>query len=657
MNIAARFYLLLLGIIVACTLSAQPISDKFGKIEDEYVRMKTYEADTSAEAVILFNKGTVTYEQAGQDLKLVHIYHKRIKILRPRGLEYADVSIPYFAYNRIEQVGNIRGMTHYVDDNGKIVRQKMEKNAIVDEDLDGRYHYKKFSLPNAKEGAIIEYTYKVYSEYLGDTRNWYFQGNLPTAYSRYVTYLPRDFDFRHLTLGEQYPINREVSNSRLQGYDLDAVITTYTAQNIPALIEEPHVTTMKNFYFRLELQLRGIHIPGVVSQNYLKSWDQLANQIREDGDFEGMLKKNGELKTTVSALLAKAGEDPHAQIAAIYHWVQHTINWDEKRSIYPNKKLQELLKDKTGNGASINMLLINMLQEAGFTAHPMLICTRSSGMPQEVFPTLRQFNHTIAYVLVGDESVQLDAIYSLTPYNMLPVQDLNQKGMVITHTGSKWENISPGYPYKTETHGFFKLAEDGSINGNIRSINHGYAGYSTRAALYKADDQESFIRSKMTTGFADIEFVSQEIENKKDISKPLVVKCEMETSDFVNAAGDFIYLQPMFNQAVKENPFKLEQRNYPVDFAFTLQNKYVLSLQIPEGYVVDESPESARIALPNRDGQFLYHISHMNNTVQILSEIKINRVVFDAQAYPFIKEFYEMIVAKHAEQIVLKKTN
>ena len=655
MNIAARFCLLLLGMILACTLSAQPITEKFGKIEDEYVRMKTYEPDTSADAVVLYSKGYVNYTQAGEGLKLVHTYHKRIKILRSGGLDNADVSILYYAYSRNEQVGNIKGMTHYVDDKGKVVSQKMDKAAILDEDIDGRYHYKKFSLPNAKEGAIIEYTYKIYSEYLADTRNWYFQESLPTAYSCYVTKLPRDFDFRHLTLGEQYPLDRQLSSSKLIEYDLEETVTTYTAKNIPALREEPHVTTMKNFYFRLELQLRGIHIPGTMSQSYVKSWDQLSQQILETDNFKQLMKTNGDLKLALAGLLAEAGDDPKAQIASIYHWVQRTITWDEKKSMYPNKKLGPLLKEKTGNGASINILLVAMLREAGFSAYPMLVCTRSNGMPQEIFPTLRQFNHTIAFVALGEENLTLDAMYDLTPYNMLPMLDLNQRGMVATEQGARWKDITPMHTYKTETHGTFKLSEAGTLSGSLKNNKHGYAAYTNRAALLKAEDREAYLRKQITDGFADAELISHEIKHDKEINEPLITICEMETSDFVNASGDFIYLQPMLNQAIKENPFKLEKRNYPVDFAVQRQFKHIMRLEIPEGFVIDEAPKPAKVVLPNGDGEFIYHIATLGNIIQFMSDIKIKRVVFDSEAYPFIKEFYEIIVAKHAEQVVLKR--
>lgn len=135
----------------------------------------------------------------------------------------------------------------------------------------------------------------------------------------------------------------------------------------------------------------------------------------------------------------------------------------------------------------------------------------------------------------------------------------------------------------------------------------------------------------------------------------MVTSCKLETSDYVNVSGDYIYVQPMLNQAVKENPFKLEKRSYPVDFAYPRQYRYSLSLQIPDGYVIEEMPKTAKISLPNKDGEFLFHFAAMGGMLQMMSEIKINRTVFDSQTYPYIKEFYDMIVAKHAEQIVLKK--
>ncbi len=51
----------------------------------------------------------------------------------------------------------------------------------------------------------------------------------------------------------------------------------------------------------------------------------------------------------------------------------------------------------------------------------------------------------------------------------------------------------------------------------------------------------------------------------------------------------------------------------------------------------------------------MYNISQLGNTISIASKIKLRQTWFNKEAYPHLKEFMSLVVAKHAEQIVLKK--
>jgi hypothetical protein len=132
-------------------------------------------------------------------------------------------------------------------------------------------------------------------------------------------------------------------------------------------------------------------------------------------------------------------------------------------------------------------------------------------------------------------------------------------------------------------------------------------------------------------------------------------KYEVTIADYAQVAGDVIYLKPMLSEAKSANPFKLENRLFPVDFAYSMDETYACSFTIPEGYKVEEMPKGAIIDLPEKAGRFTYMVAVNGNTVQISSRISLKKPVYYAAEYPFLKEFFNQIVAKHAEQIVIKK--
>jgi hypothetical protein len=82
---------------------------------------------------------------------------------------------------------------------------------------------------------------------------------------------------------------------------------------------------------------------------------------------------------------------------------------------------------------------------------------------------------------------------------------------------------------------------------------------------------------------------------------------------------------------------------------------YVANITVPPGYVVDEIPKNAKVALPEGGGMFEYMIGHDGDRVMFRSRIVINRANYNAEEYDYLREFFSYIVKKQAENIVFKK--
>jgi len=106
---------------------------------------------------------------------------------------------------------------------------------------------------------------------------------------------------------------------------------------------------------------------------------------------------------------------------------------------------------------------------------------------------------------------------------------------------------------------------------------------------------------------------------------------------------------------MKENPFKQENREYPVDFVFPNQDRFNLSLTIPDGYVVETMPQATALAMPDNLGSFRYIISNNRNQIQLIYTEDINYAVVGPEYYQALKDFYKEVINKQTEKIVLKK--
>lgn len=116
-----------------------------------------------------------------------------------------------------------------------------------------------------------------------------------------------------------------------------------------------------------------------------------------------------------------------------------------------------------------------------------------------------------------------------------------------------------------------------------------------------------------------------------------------------------MYVDPIIYGKVESNPFKSEKRLYPVDYGMTRDRSLTYKIKIPKGYTVDELPESVAIGLPNQGGTFIYNIRALGEYISISSRLKIDKTVFTTTEYPYLRQFYEEVAKKHAEQIVLRK--
>ena len=104
-----------------------------------------------------------------------------------------------------------------------------------------------------------------------------------------------------------------------------------------------------------------------------------------------------------------------------------------------------------------------------------------------------------------------------------------------------------------------------------------------------------------------------------------------------------------------ENPFTATERKLPIYYGYPQKDRYLITVNLPDGYAVESIPENATIAFGNNTGSYKYLVSQAGNKVSFSVELKMNEAILPAQEYEELKKFYQMIVDKEDEKIVLKK--
>ncbi len=113
-------------------------------------------------------------------------------------------------------------------------------------------------------------------------------------------------------------------------------------------------------------------------------------------------------------------------------------------------------------------------------------------------------------------------------------------------------------------------------------------------------------------------------------------------------------INPFMFEQVKENLFKLEDRQYPVDFGYIREKTVSVKIKIPEGYTVAEMPKPFKVITPENTMVSLISVTVMNNEINVLYRLQIKKIAYEPMEYAYIKELYNQIIKKQSEPVILK---
>jgi len=169
----------------------------------------------------------------------------------------------------------------------------------------------------------------------------------------------------------------------------------------------------------------------------------------------------------------------------------------------------------------------------------------------------------------------------------------------------------------------------------------------------KDKSEKDFFKTIQTAYPAETEVLNTSVDSLKLMDEPVGVNYDLRIKN--DTSEDIIYFNPMLAEGYKENPFHAADRKYPVEMHSAFDNVYIFNMEIPAGYVIEELPKSARVALNGTDGMFEYLVASQGNTIQLRARVRMDRAYFPPEDYPGLRDFFAYIVKKESEQIVLKK--
>jgi transglutaminase-like putative cysteine protease len=650
---------------------------KLGKVSIEELQEKSHPKDSSAVAAMLYNTGEVRFLfSQNKGFETVTVVQTRIKIYKKGGYDWATREIPYYLGSNGEEKIYISEAVTYNLVGGKTEKTKLKSDGEFDEEINKYWGSKKITMPNVKEGSVIEYEYTIRSPRVSELKDWSFQSSIPVNYSEFTTYVPEYFVYNSNQKGYFSPkVTFESSEKsivieskeRIGGdsfsnqntttiFSKDKINyqetkTTYLAENSPAMKEEAFVNNVTNYMSSISHELAFTKYPNSTIEYYVTDWETVSKKIYENDDFGAELNKTGYFEEDIAALLVGL-VTPEDKINAIFSYVKTNVKWNDYYGYSCKDGVKQAYKNKVGNVAEINLMLTAMLRHAGFTANPVLISTRSNGIAR--FPNRAAFNYVIAGVEMSNGLLLLDASDRFSTPNILPLRVLNWVGRLIRKDGTSQEvDLMPKVLSNDIVMMNYEIDATGKVSGDVTRQRTDYNAMVFRESVGRL--QEDAYLEDLENNNNKIEINEYSRTNEKDLKLPVVEMFSYSGANFSEIIDEVIYINPMLFFAVEQNPFKQELREYPTDFGYPSQNKYNINIKIPAGYRIESIPDVINIAMPDSMASFKYIIAKTEDSLQLFIASNINAAIISSEYYQTLKDFFQQVVDKESEKIILTK--
>ena len=645
---------LLLLLVTFSTVHSQTKNTfKLGKIFHEELKMNVYEKDTNAKAVVLYEHGKTFINQAKQ-YNLSTEYYFRIKILKKDGFDKAVVKIPYY---RKEEVDKIEGVTYNLENSANIQKSYISEKDIFINKVNENWSEVSFTLPNIKVGSVIEYKYRLTTPYFQKINDWEFQSDIPKIKSEYFSSIIGSYKYNVRLIGA-LPLDKNEPSVKtrcmeIPGYGkINCSVINLGMKDIPAFHIEDYMTSKKNFISRVTFELASFTYANGDQRKYTEDWKSTDKRLKSSDYFGSKINKSNYFIKNLPDSIFK-GTSELAIAKKIYYFIQNHYHWNSRHNTYFEVNPRKAFTSKTGSVGDINLSLFNALKAAEFDVNIALVSTRNNGVPAKLHPVITDFNYVVVVVKIDNVTYFLDATNKQLTFGLTPFKTLNGEMRVMNFKdGSYWLENNPILASLKNVNLQLTIDEDGNTDGTMRIVKSGYEAFNLREQLAKTNE-EQYLENFESDAKIEINDYKISGEDRKANKIQQQIKFNLENS--IDVSNNQLFINPFLHEKFTVNPFKLNERSYPVDFGYKRNYTYRGSISIPKGFKVISLPENKAFKLENGGGSFIFSIKKSESKITLFYRHKLGKTFYSSDEYFYLKEFFNQIIKVQNAVIILQK--
>lgn len=632
-----RTFIPFLFCLISIQLMSQTSSNtKWGKISELEINYKQVPFEPEAAAVILYEEG-VTELKNSFDTKI----YKRIKILNENGIEAANQIIEYYSYKNLEEIKNFRAQTINII-NGETVVSTVDNQSIFDQQTNDYWSVKKFTFPNVQVGSIIEFRYTLVKKNFSHIDAWRFQHEYPTLYSSYNISNQSRFDMNFWAIGEkliEYSKNNRQRNSN-----------RWVLTNIPSYHTIDFVYNRKDISERIALQIKEFNYVNKVffddpsRKQFISDWKSL-NEILSKS-LNGF-KNNSAARNEASKI--PNGKNKNESLLNIYNYFRENYQWNNYIGIQPTKNNRQVIDEKSGSNADLNLLFNNILQQKGFTVDIVAISGRNKGKPIPNFAYIGQFDRLINLVHLNDDNkVVIDASDLKFDMGYMPLNNFNYFGLIVEQGNENFVTLQmPLSTYESQQiynirNNQLNLTKTNKINGYFKDNN-------TKNDLPKGMREVSTTNHSINISMDETNRQSRFSDDGFDELTRITYSTNSELTQA------FLSIENPLKNILSDYTFKEAERTRALEFNFPYFYKINVVIPHLDGYEF-EIPHQFNQLLEGVEEKLTYYqnAEKQANALTLSFELLLNDSVFENN-YDEIKKFFEQANSLAQKTILLKK--
>jgi len=619
---------------------------KMPKFNHDDLKKTKSDIDEKAPAEILYR--SIHYRIDPLNGQLVKSFAYRIKIYdKDKADDWLNLEVSLYDNNsgNRETLNSMKAYVYNLEGE-KTVETKVDKSSKFKSKENKYVTVNKFAFPNIKNGSVIQYEYEASSPFLYEIPIIYIELDIPSVYTEYVMDSPINMSYNVDFTGSLAPKYKKVGEETLYGSQYRTY--RFGFDNLKPFKSEKFVKNNDNYRTKIRAELHSTYF-GNDLKSYTSTWEDIRKKLWDHEDFGSQYRKDKLVKDILPKNISDEKNDL-ARANLIFDYVKDSYTWNENNGVYTENGIKELAKNKTGNTADINLMLINLLRSERIKTYPILISTIKNGYVNLTFPNIGNFNYVVACAEIGDKMFLFDATSKQAKENIMPTRAWNGNGLLLKDDKSEVisvNNVKMSYAHHTTK---AKINDDGTVSGTYEDKDAGLLAMSSKESYdenpekYKKQYKENY-----SVDFSEI--ISGVVENGDFESK-----MKFTSGNLIDNVGKKKIFNPLLFLHQTSNDFdQMEERKYMIDFISPISKIKKVEIEIPEGYEIADLPKNKKITTDDKEISYSYIVEKNNNKIMVISQFSIASADYPKDYYPAFKQIWKVISDSENQVISLVK--